>query len=266
MESTSESSSALLNQTTVDDSFEALLREAAYVQPVFVPFEHERTLLSGRFEVRRYLGEGGMGVVYEALDREDNAVLALKSLSRLNARSIYRLKKEFRALSHLVHPNLIGIHDLYSDQGRWFFTMDLVDGVDFVKYVRGAAPPAGAVGAFASRGLSIVQKYRSIRAREARFQEEKLRDALQQLVTGVAAIHDSGKLHRDLKPSNVMVTAQGRVVILDFGLAVEHLAQSFEETSGGQMAGTPAYIAPISRPSTPGAAGPSRPATGTPWA
>ena len=185
-----------------------------------------------------------MGVVYEALDREDNTLLALKSLSRLNARSVYRLKKEFRALCQLVHPNLVGIHHLYSDRGRWFFTMDLLEGVDFVKYVRGAPPVCEAALRSALGRLSFAQKCRSIRTREIRFREERLRDALQQLVSGVAAIHDSGRLHRDLKPSNVMVTEQGRVVILDFGLVVEHLARSLEETTGVRMAGTPAYMAP----------------------
>jgi serine/threonine protein kinase len=77
-----------------------------------------------------------MGVVYEALDGERNARVALKTLRDFEASSLLRFKHEFRSLQDLVHPNLIALHELFQENGQWFFTMELVSGVDFLGYVR----------------------------------------------------------------------------------------------------------------------------------
>ena len=103
-------------------------------------------------------------------------------------RSLLGFKREFRALADISHPNLITLYELISDEEQCFFTMELVDGLNFREYVQGP---------------------------------DQLRTALPQLVQGLAALHAAGKLHRDLKPSNVLVTKEGRVVILDFGLVTE---------------------------------------------
>src|SRR5689334_22353975 len=92
-----------------------------------------------RFEVRRRLGSGGMGVVYLAHDRERSVDVALKMLARVDARGIAGLKNEFRALAGLRHPNLVALHELFCDDGRWFFTMEVVEGQTFRDYVRGPA-------------------------------------------------------------------------------------------------------------------------------
>src|SRR6266550_4886952 len=89
-----------------------------------------------RFKIRRRLGSGGMGVVYEAHDRETDKVLALKALTRTEAADIFRFKREFRALADVSHPNLVSLYEFMSDGRFWFFTMELVRGVTFIEYVR----------------------------------------------------------------------------------------------------------------------------------
>src|ERR1700748_985417 len=89
-----------------------------------------------RFVVQRCIGAGGMGVVYEAYDRERNTTVALKTLRSLSADALLRFKKEFRDFLDLSHPNLISLGELFSEGQDWFFTMELVDGLPFLDWVR----------------------------------------------------------------------------------------------------------------------------------
>src|SRR5205823_4424272 len=91
---------------------------------------------TARYRIVRRIGEGGMGVVYEAEDVEQRRRVALKTLKAGDANLLYRLKREFRALADLEHPNLISLYDLIADGDQAFFTMELVDGVDILAYVR----------------------------------------------------------------------------------------------------------------------------------
>ena len=89
-----------------------------------------------RFSIRRFLGEGAFGVVYEAYDSHRQGLVALKTLKHLTPESLYRLKREFRSLADLRHVNLVEFHELLLMEDTWFITMELVDGVDFLRWVR----------------------------------------------------------------------------------------------------------------------------------
>src|SRR5262245_61864759 len=89
-----------------------------------------------RFRIIRPLGAGGMGKVYEAEDRERGQRVALKTLKNSTPEALYRIKSESRALAELSHPNLVGRYDLFAGQASCFFTMELIEGEDFLKHVR----------------------------------------------------------------------------------------------------------------------------------
>jgi serine/threonine protein kinase len=208
-------------------------------------------LLGGRFRIEERIGRGGMGSVYRALDRERKKSVALKILNDMTPAHVTQLKAEFRALTDVTHPSLAQLHELFADEDRWFFTMELVDGTTLLKHVRGmptvdpstvrmrvdraSMPSSLAPGeGDASYGHRIPPL-------------DRVRDVLQQLVDAVCAIHAAGKLHRDLKPSNVMVDARGRVVVLDFGLVIpqpEPDSALSPRSHRREIAGTPAYMAP----------------------
>jgi len=170
-----------------------------------------------RFTVLRRLGAGGMGVVYEVHDQLRGDVVALKTLRRGRPGDVLRLKREFRTLADIAHPNLVSLYELIADETWWFFTMELVDGVDVVQYVQ---------------RHSAAETSRADRARRV----------LRQVVSGIAELHVRGKLHRDIKPSNILVTPAGRAVILDFGISSD--VSAGHVTIADRLAGTPAYLAP----------------------
>jgi eukaryotic-like serine/threonine-protein kinase len=171
------------------------------------------TVASSRFRILQRIGAGGFGVVYLAQDTTDGSEVALKTIPIPRAELRYRLKREFRALADLRHQNIVSFYWLFADEDPVFFTMEYVPGPNFLKYVR----PAGSLD------------------------ERRLRDALAQLVHGLRALHSNRKLHRDVKPSNVLVTANNRVVLLDFGLATELEENMFGKSL--ETAGTPEYMA-----------------------
>ena len=208
-----------------------------------------------RFAVQRELGAGGMGVVYLVRDRERGRDVALKTLGRLEAQALYRFKHEFRSLADLSHPNLVELGELIGADDQWFFTMEYVDGVDFVTHAR----PAGrrrAVDVHAETRvgdpLSIATltaidppaelAAEAAEAADDEYDEPRLRAALVQLVSGLRALHDAGKVHRDVKPGNVLCGADGRVTVLDFGLVTDYRERDVED--GRTICGTPDYMAP----------------------
>ncbi len=197
------------------------------------------------YEILDELGRGGMGIVYRAYDRKRKAIVALKMMRRGSDKALDRFKKEFRALTDVNHTNLLSLHELVSDGREWFFTMELVEGTNFLDYLaqRGAAPLSGSTG-YVSPDLPPSHSELEPVVFLSSIQLDKLRNMLRQLAEGLSALHRGGILHRDVKPSNVLVTAQGRVVLLDFGLAAELDAAGLHESTQHNLVGTIAYMAP----------------------
>jgi serine/threonine protein kinase len=195
-------------------------RTTAEAQPDDIPSR------LGPYRILRRIGAGGMGVVYEALDEERSLRVALKTLPRLDPARLVDFKAEFRIATVIAHTNLASPYELMFADGTWFFTMPVIDGVDFITHVYAGEwpPPSGS-------GLSADV-------------EARLRTALQQLAEGVVALHGFGLLHLDLKPSNVLVERGGRVVILDFGLSRRFKLEARSTSRRAPLQGTPAYLAP----------------------
>ena len=180
-----------------------------------------------RFSPMALLGRGGMGVVYRAYDEEMERDVALKTLPALGAAEFVALKEEFRSLTGLTHRNLIELYELFVEGEDAFFTMELLDGTDFVSFVRGKKQ-APFKGPALPRGAWV----------------ERLAGVLAQLVSAMSFLHNAKKLHRDIKPSNVRVTSSGRAVLLDFGLATALAAGAADAKGTGDMVGTVEYMAP----------------------
>jgi tRNA A-37 threonylcarbamoyl transferase component Bud32/tetratricopeptide (TPR) repeat protein len=197
-----------------------------------------RPEVPGRFELIRRLGAGSTGVVYEAVDREKGSRVALKSLRQPSAEAVIRFKQEFRALQDITHPNLVSLGELFEERGQWFFTMELVEGMTFIEWVR---PRARTIEDSAEAELMDTLTMLPTRTAERTYDEMRLRDALGQLAGGVTALHRAGKVHRDVKPSNALVSDAGRLVLLDFGLVTDTRES---EESQGDVVGTAAYMAP----------------------
>jgi serine/threonine-protein kinase len=149
-----------------------------------------RTL--SRYEVTEKLGEGGMGVVYKARDTELGRFVAVKLLPESDADPDRRLRllQEARSASSLNHPNIVTIHEIGRDAGTEFIVMEYVKGATLEDRIAGRALPV----------------------------EDALRYAVQ-IADALGAAHAAGIVHRDLKPRNIMVSDEGLVKVLDFGLA-----------------------------------------------
>jgi serine/threonine protein kinase/WD40 repeat protein len=171
------------------------------------------------YRVEAKIGQGGMGVVYRAYDVQLRRQVALKVLAPAciaDPRHKRGLLREARAASALSHPNIVAIYEIGSD-GVDFIAMEFIDG----KSLNEVIP---------SKGLPVV----------------KALDYAMQIASGLAKAHAAGVIHRDLKPRNIMLTPEGRVKLLDFGLARQlHLkGQGSTQTVDGCIVGTPAYMSP----------------------
>ena len=175
----------------------------------------------GPYEVLEEIGAGGMGRVYKARDTRLRRTVALKTLPpeyASDAERRSRLLREARAASALNHPNIVAIYDVGSDNGVDFIAMEFIEG----------QPLSDAIPA---RGMPLG----------------KALDYAVQIAAGLAKAHTAGVVHRDLKPGNIMLTRDGLVKLLDFGLAQRMKLEEGHETTltmEGGIAGTPSYMSP----------------------
>jgi tetratricopeptide (TPR) repeat protein len=166
-----------------------------------------------RYRVLGEIGRGGMGVVYEAVDRETGERVAIKVLASPRE-GLLRFKNEYRLASSMVHPNLVSLYDLVITPDAAWFVMEFAPGVDLRRYVRG----------------------------ERRICDyAKLHASLEQILDALDCLGSHGIVHRDLKPSNIKVSSEGHVKLLDFGLAGSDDTPDF---SAAMLAGTPTYMSP----------------------
>lgn len=182
---------------------------------------------SNRFQVRRRIGSGSFGVVYEAFDPVRNQVVAVKALRHATPEALYRFKREFRSLTEIAHPNLVRLYELIAEGEQWLVSMELIRGTTFLEHVRRET----LLESSSTEGLPPMLA-----------DIGRLRVAFAQLAAGVIALHNAGKLHRDIKPSNVLVAHDRRVVLLDFGLVMETDTRATDASTS--TSGTPAYMSP----------------------
>lgn len=186
--------------------------------------------LAGRYEIIKELGKGGMGEVYLAEDTNLKRQVAIKVLPRqfaLDKERLARFEREARLLASINHPNIATIHGLEKSESQQFLVMELVEGDTLRDRIEKGPPP-----------------------------KEEALEVCQQIAEGLESAHEKGIIHRDLKPANVKVTPEGKIKILDFGIAKAFQDQPGETDSSqppaitdemtrpGMILGTAAYMSP----------------------
>jgi hypothetical protein len=170
----------------------------------------------GKFELHGIIGEGAMGVVWKAYDPVLRRFVALKRLGPQIGKTKEaheRFLREARAAGALQHPNIVTIYDLGEHDRQMFIAMELVEGRDLSELIASQEP------------LALERKL----------------DIAIEMLEGLEYAHERGVIHRDIKPSNIRLTSDGRVKIMDFGIARQ---QSADESGGAALVGTPSYMAP----------------------
>jgi eukaryotic-like serine/threonine-protein kinase len=175
------------------------------------------TVLGGRYEILELLGEGGMGAVYKAKDRELERLIALKVIRgelANNPEILQRFKQELILARQITDRNIIRIFDLGEADGIRFITMEYVEGESLYHMLRNSG----------------------------KLPVDEVVDVMEQVFSGLRAAHREGVIHRDLKPGNIMRDKQGRVLVMDFGLARSMEGDGMTRT--GAMLGTMEYMSP----------------------
>jgi len=208
---------------TVEPSVTKTLETPAYVLS-------KGSVVAGKYRILEEIGRGGMGVVYEAEDTKLARKVAIKVLPEVFTRDperLARFEREARVLASLNHPNIAAIHGVEEADGKRFLILELIEGETLAeRLIKGS--------------LSL---------------EETL-DICRQIAEGLEGAHEKNIIHRDLKPSNIKITPEGKVKILDFGLArafhdqitevdiIKSPTITADMTQPGVILGTAAYMSP----------------------
>ena len=174
-------------------------------------------VLGGRYQILQLLGEGGMGAVYKASDRELGRPVALKVIRpelAANPAILARFKQELLLAHQVTHRNAVRVYDLGESAGVKFITMEFIEGADL----------------------------RSLLLRHGKYSTEGAVETVRQICLALQAAHGVGVIHRDLKPQNVMRDNAGRILVMDFGLA--RSLESDGMTQTGALVGTMEYMSP----------------------
>jgi serine/threonine-protein kinase len=191
---------------------------------------HRGDEVDGLFEIRRELGRGGMGAVYEAYDRDLDRIVALKVHTRPDGEAtLRRMRREARAMARVVHPNVLTVHRVGTHQGSLYIAMEYA--------------PRGTLRQWLQQPRTTAQ----------------ILDLFAEAALGLHAAHRAGLVHRDFKPDNVLIDDEGRPKVADFGLANPASSTAGSSVTDGasptidgdnpatmsrQFVGTPAYMAP----------------------
>ncbi len=231
--------------------------------------------MSARYDRIRKLGAGGMGSVYLVWDGHRQRAVAQKRILEPGASTLLRFKREFREVERLRHPNLVRLLELGSDDDGLFITMEVLDGVELREYFgwdrtrRGAVAtgPSGpstedchAATVFDDGSVSSTPEVRSGEMVDSgddvliastapgpiapAWIVERLAHTLPQLIDALSFLHGNNVVHRDLKPANVMVTRDGVVKLLDFGVLARLGPDLPDSRDESDLSGTPGYMAP----------------------
>jgi serine/threonine protein kinase/uncharacterized membrane protein YgcG len=205
-------------------------QEAVYAFIVDSPGGSASLGAIGDYDLIKVLGQGGMGVVYLARQRNLNRLVALKTIRSSGAMSeqaLSRFRLEAQAAANLRHPGIVAVYDVGEENGCHYYSMELIEGRDLADLVRD----------------------RTLSAAEAAGHLLALADAMRYA-------HDQGILHRDLKPSNVLIDSRGVLKIADFGLAKRMNAGDSQLTQDDSVLGTPSYMPPEQASTDYGTVGP----------
>lgn len=194
------------------------------------------------------IGTGSFGVVYEAFDTLRHRTVALKTLTHVDAGSVARFKREFRSLAELRHPNLASLYELLVLGEEWALSMELVRGTDLLEHLSFAEiqsaflDPGEVPETFDPDARISLRRRPQKEGKLSAVYLQHVRETFRQLAEAIAFLHANGVVHRDVKPSNVMITPEGRVVLLDFGLASD--PRSDVTLDDDLIVGTPGYMSP----------------------
>src|SRR5215471_10874179 len=173
----------------------------------------------GKYEIRREIGRGAMGVVYEGYDPAIKRIVALKTIradqlvGEQSETMVARFRREAQAAGRLNHPNIVSIYDLGEDNGVWFIAMEFVQG----------------------------RELKACFEANERFKTTDIVRIMSQILSALDYSHRQGVVHRDVKPANIFLLPDGSVKVADFGIA--HI-ESSNLTQVGTVMGTPSYMSP----------------------